>query len=339
MITLEEWKNRVLFINPDMELLNETLPKGTKDDPFICHCNKCGATMYKTKTAIVSSYQMHKTDKYNNIYCPCCNGAEVYTGINDIATIRKDLVKYFANPDEAKLYTCNSNEYAMFKCPYCNYKKKLCISNIVNYKFCCPICSDNISYPNKIGRLVLSRLPVDEYIIEYEKEWTLGKVYDGYFIYNNEKYLLEFDGSQHFRDSKWTTLEQQKENDEIKNQLAKINNYKLIRIDCMEATFDYIKNSFMNSELSKLFDLSLLNWKEIQELSLNNLFLSIVEYYNNHPTTCVEIGRHFNICGDTVSRYLRKADKLNLVDYKPHKYRPSYIYDSRRKNKKDNNIV
>ena len=33
---------------------------------------------------------------------------------------------------------------------------------------------------------------------EYKDKWTNGKIYDVYFEINNEKYVIEMDGAQHY---------------------------------------------------------------------------------------------------------------------------------------------
>ena len=99
---------------------------------------------------------------------------------------------------------------------------------------------DGISYPNRILRQVVTRLPVQQYKFEYHSDWTDGRFYDCYFVFQNKEYVIEMDGKQHYKDSKWTTYEYQKEIDEYKNNLAESNNIQMIRIDCSISQFYYI---------------------------------------------------------------------------------------------------
>lgn len=315
-LTFDEIKRRVKFINPNMVVLNETEPKGDKDDPYICHCNKCGGTFNATKFVISTAYRKFKDERRKFNWCPVCNGKKCIKGLNDVSTVRPDLVQYFVNPIEATKYTTGSNKEILFKCPCCGNAKELKLRDISQKGFNCEYCSDHISYPNKVCRALLSQLPVDEYTFEFNDKWTKKKRYDAYFKFNEGKYLLEFDGDQHFRDCRWTTKDFQESNDLFKNQLAKNNGYEIIRIECRVSDFEYIKNNIFQSELSNLFDLDKVDWDKCYKDSLTNFVQEIIKYYNDNDNPSTEkVGEAFHISAKTVRIYLKQAAKANLCDY------------------------
>lgn len=319
-ITLEKWKERIHFVNPHMDILNEILPDITKGEEFILYCNDCGATIRRTHKRLYGVYNKLKNKTEFVHWCPVCHNQEIVVGINDIATTRPDLVEYFDNKEEAYKYSQYSNQKIWFKCPECGHKQKRIIADVSTNGFSCELCADTISFPNKICRALLKQLPVDEFEPEYIRPWTQGRRYDGYFKFDNQKYLLEFDGNQHVKGCTWTSKEKQKEIDKIKDDLAIKNNYHLIRIDCYISDFDYIKKQIYNSELNTLFNLDDINWEDIYALSFRNRYLDIVNYYKTHDNPlATEIVEKFNISRHTVYHYLQKADKLGLVNYKPSK--------------------
>lgn len=75
------------------------------------------------------------------------------------------------------------------------------------YGFKCNVCSDTISYPNKIIRSFLRyyKNKVEEYDWEHSFPWSQNKIYDGYFKKNGQGYVVEMQGEQHYQDA-WQTL-------------------------------------------------------------------------------------------------------------------------------------
>lgn len=79
--------------------------------------------------------------------CAVCTNRKVMVGVNDIATTRPDIVKYFKNKDEAKKYTSGSEKMINVVCPECGYEDKIRIGNLSRFGFACNGC-----YENKYGR-------------------------------------------------------------------------------------------------------------------------------------------------------------------------------------------
>lgn len=318
-ISFEGWCVRIKTINPHIDIMNKQEPKGTKEDPFVLHCNKCGVTFSSTKEAIKASYKNRRNKKTSPAYywCPACSSSRCFTGYNDIATLRPDLLDYFVDIEDAKKHTMTCRNKLLLKCPKCETVQKYNVSLLNNYKFNCKFCSDGISFPNKVCRALLKQLPVEDYIFEYTDTWTNNKQYDVWFSYKNKNYLLEFDGGQHFKDSSWCTKEEQQINDEIKNVLAKKNGYILIRIDCMFSDFDYIKQNILDSQLSEIFNLNKINWDKCHEDSLRSIVLEVADYYEKHHPHITEICKQFDLSASAVKKYLNQAAVIGKCSYDP----------------------
>lgn len=78
--------------------------------------------------------------------CAVCTNHKVIAGVNDVATARPDLVKYFKNPSDATKYTSGSEKIIDVICPKCGYEDKIRIGNLSRFGFSCNGC-----YENKYG--------------------------------------------------------------------------------------------------------------------------------------------------------------------------------------------
>ena len=200
------------------------------------------------------------------------------------------------------------------------------ISHLSNSGFGCRVCGDGVSYPNKFIRAMLNQLDVNNLKHEYQPEWAKPYFYDNYFEYNNISYILEVDGMQHLSDVGFmkTKLDEVIANDEIKNRLAVQHGIVVIRIDCRYSNFNYIKNSILNSELSKICDLSLVDWVLCESQSRCSLVDQVCSFYNSLPNVSVnDIAKHFSLSVSTVRKYLTIGNIIRLCDYVPKKkYQP-----------------
>lgn len=114
--------------------------------------------------------------------CSCCGGRTAVKGINDISTIRPDLIKYFIDINDAYTHTIYSEDKVCVKCPICGFEKQIIIHNLTRSGLGCNRCSDGISYPEKFIMSVLNQLHI-KYITQYR--------IDGY-KYKYDFYLTNF---------------------------------------------------------------------------------------------------------------------------------------------------
>jgi hypothetical protein len=197
------------------------------------------------------------------------------------------------------------------------------------------ICNDTFSYPEKVMFGALEQLELN---FEYHKtfEWSKNvqvdnknlcgnKEYDFSFKYNNEEFLLETHGSQHYDKSKFSTMKgsrsfgEEISNDKLKKELAIKNSIKeenYIIIDCRNKYLKWIKQNILESKLNEIFDLNNVDWIEVEKFASNNLVKVACDYKNNNPQLFTgDISKMMNICQGTVTRYLKKGNKLGWCHY------------------------
>ena len=153
----------------------------------------------------------------------CMPPRKLVAGINDIATTTPWMTKYFSNPSDSKKYFKFSKEKVDMRCPDCGRNhKNIRIGNVYkNKKLSCP-CNDGWSYPNKFMYSLLEQLEID-FEIEKVFDWSNKRKYDDYIEYNGLKIITEQHGQQHYHkqfNKNSRTLEEEKENDKYKYQLA-----------------------------------------------------------------------------------------------------------------------
>lgn len=260
--------------------------------------------------------------------CPvCCDFIQlVVEGINDIPTTAPWMVKYFQGGyNEAKLYTIGSAKRIYPICSDCGEVKKnsIPVNKIYRDKSISCACSDKISYPEKFMYNFLKQLGID-FIYQLTKtnyKWCDNYRYDFYVPAIN--CIIETHGIQHYEESsRGRSLQEEQENDRLKKQLAKnngINNY--IVIDCRHSELEYIKNNILHSKLNKLFDLSNINWNNIEQQTLSNLIKLVCSFKNNNPNlTTTSICKEFGLARITVIKYLKKGTGLGWCNYVPNRY-------------------
>lgn len=315
--TVDDWQQRLNELK--QPLIIESKRKEGNKEIFTILCYRCGNSFDADRKAIFTACNLRKNGRQTD-WCPICNQKRVVQGLNDVATLRKDLVKYFVKPDDARKYGIGSHAKAKLKCLECGKERDVEIADFCNRGFYCPYCSDNISLGNKIIRHLIRQLPVDESTIEFSDIWTQKKIYDCYFMYQGKKYLIEIDGLQHIRGTNWATKEDQQENDALKNKLAKENGYELIRIKAYKSDFEYIKENILESRLAELFDFKLVDWETIYKQTITSMNVEMAKYYMEHEDMMMkDIADHFHVSHVTLRKALKKLTKMGLCDYSKEK--------------------
>lgn len=260
-------------------------------------CLKCEKIFYKREYDIANSG------------CPYCSGRIVTENFNDLWTLRPDLRKYFVYEEEAKKVTICSNKKIKVKCPICGEEKYMNIGHLTERGFSCPKCSDGISYSEKFLYNLLKNVNV---VFKKEKtfDWSQNKRYD--FYIPKLSCIIEVHGLQHYFYTGFSrSLEEEQENDKLKEQLAKENGIKhYIILDCRKSEMEWVKNSILNSQLNELFDLSNINWKEIDYNSNSSLFIKFyILFKEKIPLN--KIIEQLEIHETTAYKYLRKINKMD----------------------------
>ena len=197
----------------------------------------------------------------------------------------------------------------------------------------CNACGDGVSYPEKFINNLLEQLNVD-----FEKQfsnfdWIGNCKYD--FYIPSLDLILEAHGGQHGKfitKGELTFIKRTKgfgKRDDIENDIKKcwlaydngIENY--IQLDCNYSDMEYIKNSVLNSELVKMFDLSNINWNKCHEFACSNLVKVVCDYWHEHievngeNITTKDIGEMFGLSRHAIIRYLKQGVKLGWCNYDP----------------------
>jgi len=78
---------------------------------------------------------------------------------------------------------------------------------------------------------------------------------------------------------------------------------------------EFIKNSILNSNLAKLFDLSDINWLECHEYACRNLVKKASSLYKSGISNITEISKILGVCYNTAQKYLKQGKELNWCAY------------------------
>lgn len=293
-------------------------------------CNKCGfdcGEHYK-KGEYQEEYLIVEGGLVKGNGCSVCNPTPqvVVPEINSIVANKEThwMIPYFQGGyDEAKMYTPQSNQYIYPVCPDCGEvrNKAVSICNIYKTHSIGCSCSNNVSFPEKVMGSVLKQLNIE---FETQKifSWSNRKMYDFYFQFNDDRYIIETHGEQHYNYTGFLkTLKEEQENDKYKKQLALKNGIKeenYIVIDCKKSDIAYIKENTLNSKLKVLFNLDIIDWEKTQEDSIKNICKEICYFKKNNPNmTTREISKMFSLNQQTIIRYLNKGNKISWVKYNP----------------------
>jgi len=239
-------------------------------------------------------------------------------------TTNPELAKLLADPDDGYKYSQNSGSKIDWKCPNCGFIiKNKKIEDINKYGLSCPKCSDGVSYPEKIMFNILQQLNI-EFIYQLSKQnchWIKNNYrYDFYFKYNNNKYIVEMDGSFHYmhNDMNNQTKEQTKKIDNIKNEMAINNNAKIIRINCSyrhNNKYTYIKNNIIHSELANIFNLSKIDWLQCNNFAYNSLMKQACDLWRKYQYSTLKISAMLHLSDSTIRNYLKQGTKLGWCKY------------------------
>ena len=249
--------------------------------------------------------------KYPTCYF-CTNTANVVWEGNSIEIQRPDLIKYFKDKEDIKLYPMYSSKIVNLICDKCGTEKEIPVRQLTINGFSCDNCSDNISIPEKFARGILSQLQM-EYMTQKTFNWSKNKRYD--FYLNNQNIIIETHGLQHYEEIKrGKSLEKEQENDKLKYNLALENGIKkYIIVDCRYSNFEWLKEKFINS-LNSYFDMSKIDWQDVYNYSMKNYMLEACKLYND-GFKLLDICKLLKISETSIRNYLKIGTNLKLCNY------------------------
>lgn len=263
--------------------------------------------------------------------CPVCAGKVVIPSLNSVAVLRPDLVKYFENPEDAYNITIGSTSKVKLICSDCGKKHIKYMYDLSKHGFNCQECGQYISYPNRMIRSVMKQLyaKVDYLQYEWSKKWTNQQKYDVYFEINNQKYVIEMQGRQHY-ESGWyqgESLDTIVNRDKNKLRLAIEHGIIPIIIDARRSDSCFIIENIYNSQLADIFDLSTIDWDQCKIDSTKNIIKQICDCYcKNKNMSITSIAKEYNVNRVTVIRYLKIGNKFGWCTYSPEESNKKHKY-------------
>lgn len=257
--------NSLAVNNPNLAAEWHPTENGTKT-PFDATCNSNKSAHWICKIGHVWKAVISSRHRGGH-GCPyCTHNPKLLVGFSDMWTTNPKLASMLANPDDGYKYTDGSDHKVDWKCPDCYYiiqGKPISFSKHSGVS--CPRCSDGVSYPEKLMIALLKELGIF-FVYDNTTKWSCDKRYDFYIPSLNM--IIEVHGIQHYEQCfeyyGGRTLEEEQENDCFKHETAMkngIENY--IVIDARYSKLKYVKNSILESDLNKLFNLNNIDWDSI----------------------------------------------------------------------------
>ena len=255
--------------------------------------------------------------------CGVCRGLQVQQGVNDLAITHPQYVKYFANIEDAYTYTHSSDKKVELKCPNCGHVKTMKISTLTHQGFSCDLCSDGISYPEKLMASILTKLN-----IEFVKQMSFDNGEHRYDFYLPQyNVILETHGEQHY--GGWCGNEEdflwQQENDRYKRELAINNgilNENYHEIDCRHSTLEWCRPN-IEKALTSYVDISILtdeDWKQADIQAQKSLKVEVCKHWKenkevNSELTTQQVAEVFGVGTRTIRNYLKWGNTNGLCVY------------------------
>lgn len=261
--------------------------------------------------------EIKESHLYNGHGCPICSNNAILIGVNDMWATNPKMASMLQDKFDGYCYGENSTQKVDWVCPTCKREiKNKAINKVKIRGLLCPFCSDGESYPNKFMNNLLKELKVD-YIREFSPLWAENKKYD--FAILSNKLIIEMDGGFHYRKNTFDNSSYEKAHaiDKYKNELATLNGYKVIRINCdyrsLDKRFEYIKSNII-SALQEIFNFDNIDFKMIDKISLESSYLKSIEMYNSGYDVDF-ISDNVGLHKETVRKYLISATKNNLCNF------------------------
>jgi very-short-patch-repair endonuclease len=199
-------------------------------------------------------------------YCPLCSNLKRAKHLRDYHHkenyLENLLINGLDNPEEytwLDSYSGNNKDKHTIRHNICN-NEYLVRPNCFQQGYRCPKCSLSKN-ESKATKEIIKLLK--EYQIEFEQEYFI----EGYkFDFKIGRLLLEIDGEQHFRESRWNKNGIVRKRDLRKNQLAQDYNFRLIRIP-------YLKRSEVKEVVNIIRNIIENDFKNLHTICKdNNLF-------------------------------------------------------------------
>ena len=335
---LKRAKSRTFSNEQFLEKFKETGNKNIKvlgeytgtNDEIECECllNETHPHFFKT------GYSLLKGEG-----CPYCSGAKL-TEERKFKNIHPELMKYLKNKEDGEK-SAYSSDIIEIVCPDCGNSKEITLSNFSNQGFMCPICGENISFPNRVLRKLLTDESILKQVNNVEIEWRPENwdkrvFFDGKIEINGKIICIEMQGKQH-KTGMWNGKKDDTifKRDNYKREKCKECGYIEVEVDCKNTYINNIKNNIINSDLKFYLDFSGVNWDNVLDLTWDSLLIKICKEYDNSYLSIKEIEEKLNLKRHTIFQYLRRGleagilKRYSVEDSKKRQYLyvSKYIYE------------
>ncbi len=324
--------------NRDITITDRKVESTVKDGKHVrikyykYKCNICGYNCGESYLdgKFLSERWVIENSLGGGIGCAVCGHRAVVTGINDIATLTPQRIKFFKNEEDTRKFSPMSHHVVEAKCPLCGREKNTHIDMIKDTGFGC-ICRDGFSYPEKFIYNFLEQSNIN-FIYQLTRstfKWCENKRYD--FYLPNKNIIIEAHGLQHyidagFYDNRIRTLAEEIENDRIKKELAFKNGFdenNYIVLDCRKSEIDFIKNSIESANLLEILNINSndIDWQQCHTFAASNFIKKICDFwesYKKESEQVVEtkmIAAHFHISTTCVLSSLKKGRELGWCNF------------------------
>lgn len=309
--------------------LNETKPEEVAYRSNKRHWFKCPVGLHKSEYTILSDLCIRKTP----FICKQCNslGQHLINTFGDGA-----IEKYWSEKNDINpFYVAKfSNKKYFFKCPDCGNIKYTNVYDWVINPFSCKKCGDGNSYPNKFMREFLLQLEaihkfkvLPEHVFSWSENIdvnTKRRIYD-FVINEDNSIIIEVHGIQHYEHGfcdfdGGKTLDEELSNDAFKKALALRNGIRpqnYIVIDARYSKPEWIKNSILQSELSRIYNFSEsdIDWVKCNEVACKSAVRTVCDLYTSGITSVMELSRQTGYCKKTIHKYLKLGVANNWCNY------------------------
>ena len=299
------------------ELISDYVNNSTK---VRIHYSKCGHIHPEGEGARPNDYK-------NGSGCGICHGLIVVEGVNDLATIHPHIAKEWHPTKNGDLkptrVTFGSHKRVWWLCE-CGCEWETEVRRRAVRGDGCPNCGDGISRPEKVLALLLDSLN-----IKFEKQLKFDGhkfLYDFYLI--DYGIVIEVHGGQHYnihrQSSNWKSYEEEHENDLIKYDIAVLNGYEYNKnyfiIDARESNIKWLRNSIEQCVFFQQFDLSNINWQEIDIKAQKSKKIEACLYWKeqketNKDLTTTIMAEMFNVSELTIRDWLKWGNESELCTY------------------------
>ena len=263
----------------------------------------------------------------------------IVQGMNDVATTHPHVVKFLKNEEDAKKMSYGTRKRVEVICPSCKNGDTRAMAHLCKSPFVCSYCFDGISYPEKFIRSLLN-----ESKIKYTPQFRIEsrRRYD--FFIPSLNLIFEVHGKQHYEQGfghiGGRTLEQEQENDKLKEDMAIENGYKYFALDCRKSSPTYIVEKLKESPLSEYIkELDDTVWEKIAKDAESNISMQVIEKWNKTKYTEKQLAKKFNMTISTIVNYLKRGEEMGLCTYIKRDTSSAKIKRNRRSRRKEEVVL